>query len=170
MRMTDTPPGRSDRPLTQGEAGRRGGRHVPGAAAWLGGLGAVPFVVLAVAGHYADTSWQAPVLFALCAYGAVILSFLGGIQWGLAIAGYGGAPESRRDRRLVLSIVPSLLGWGALLLPVSVALLLLAVAFGAMLWLDIRASAVGEAPVWYPRLRWPLTFTVAASLGFGALA
>lgn len=170
MGMSDTPPDSSGRPVAHGGAGdsRGDGQHVPAAAKWLGGLGAVPFVALAIAGHLTGASWQWPALFALCAYGAVILSFLGGIQWGLAIV--GGAHESRRTRRLIWSIVPSLVAWAALLLPVHSALPLLALAFGGMLWLDIRASAAEEAPPWYPRLRWPLTVTVVTSLVVGALA
>ena len=61
--------------------------QVPAAAKWLGVLGAMPFVFLAVAGPFLEASVQERAHFALVAYGAIILSFLGGIHWGLAIAG-----------------------------------------------------------------------------------
>ena len=54
---------------------------------------------------------------ALVAYGAVILAFLGGVHWGFALP----EPSGRGERaRLVLGVVPSLVGWVALLLLVCV--------------------------------------------------
>ena len=55
--------------------------HVPSAAKWLGALGAIPFVSLAVADYFLEGPFQEQVSFALAAYGAVILSFLGGIHF-----------------------------------------------------------------------------------------
>ena len=46
----------------------------------------------------------------------------------------------------------------------------LAGAFAAMLLVDLLASRSGQAPAWYPALRWPLTIAVAASLILGAAA
>ena len=71
--------------------------------------------------------------------------------------------------RLGASVVPSLLGWGAVFLPASVGLLTLAGGFLAMLFFDWHASQQGRAPAWYPRLRWPLTATVVASLILASL-
>ena len=51
--------------------------HVPPPAKWLGALGAIPFVFLAVAGPFLEAPLQESAHFALVAYGAVILSFLG---------------------------------------------------------------------------------------------
>ena len=59
---------------------------VPPASAWLGGLGAVPFVILAATQLGLDGQPRAVVIQALLSYGSVILSFLGGIHWGMAIA------------------------------------------------------------------------------------
>ncbi len=135
---------------------------VPASAKALGGLGAIPFVALAAARWLADPIDYASIDMALVAYGAVILSFLGGIHWGLAIAGSGTAQAPWR--RLLLSVVPSLLGWVALLIPRAPALILLAVAFAAMVAIDTAAARAGRAPAWYPALRWPLTGIVVASL------
>ena len=145
--------------------------HVPSAAKWLGALGAIPFVSLAVADYFLEGPFQEQVSFALAAYGAVILSFLGGIHWGLAIAGFGTTQsDSASFRRLTFSVTPSLIGWGALFLPKAPGLWLLAVAFLWLLVFDSQASRKAEAPAWYPRLRWPLTVVVLASLMLGALA
>jgi len=147
------------------------GARVPPAATWLGALGAVPFVALAIAGIALQDVARAHASFWLATYGAVILSFLGGIHWGLAVAGAGtGASAGSLRRRLSLSVIPSLVGWGALFLSTRLSLAVMAVAFVAMLLTDIRATRQGEAPPWYPRLRLPLTVVVTASLTLGALA
>jgi len=144
--------------------------QVPASAKWLGGLGLIPFVGLTLSIPLLDQSLKAQAVFALCAYGAVILSFLGGIRWGLAIAPANTAPQAfALLPRLSLSVAPSLLGWVALLLPARACLLLLAATFSWMLWSDLRVAARGEAPVWYPRLRWPLTATVVCALVLAAL-
>ena len=144
---------------------------VPMACRWLGGLGALPFVGLAVGSFWLDGLPQAYTVFALTAYGAVILSFLGGIQWGLAVADYGAAQgRGASYRRLTISVVPSLIAWWALLLTGPTALLVLACSFALMLALDWTATRSGEAPDWYPRLRLPLTACVVACLALGAAA
>lgn len=70
----------------------------------LGYAGLIPFVLVAV-GHLLGR----PVAGLGLAYGAVILSFLGGIQWGTALRMDSG------QHRLVASVVPSLIGWMALM-------------------------------------------------------
>lgn len=147
------------------------GARVPPAAKWLGAFGAVPFVALAIAAIALKDAARVQALFSLATYGAVILSFLGGIHWGLAVAGAGtGTSADGLRHRLVLSVIPSLVGWGALFLSPPLALGVMAVAFVVMLLVDIRATRRGEAPPWYPRLRLPLTVVVTASLALGALA
>ena len=42
--------------------------HVPSAAKWLGALGAIPFVSLAVADYFLEGPFQEQVSFALAAY------------------------------------------------------------------------------------------------------
>lgn len=142
--------------------------NVPKAAKWLGAFGAVPFVALALAGFIYEGPLRDQLVFAVTAYGALILSFLGGVHWGLAIADPSQSPTA--PRRLTVSVLPSLIGWAALLLPISSALVLLAAAFILMLILDRWASTNGEAPAWYPSLRWPLTLVVVTSLVVTTLA
>lgn len=102
----------------------------------------------------------------LLAYGASILSFLGGIQWGLAVARPDGAGLAMR---LALSVVPSLAAWLALLLPVRPGLLVRAVSLAAVLAADLRAAQRGLAPPWYPKLRLPLSGGAMVALLAGAL-
>jgi hypothetical protein len=144
-------------------------KKVPPSAAWLGGLGAVPFVGLAGATPFFTGVTRMFVVHALLAYGATILSFLGGVHWGMAIRSDSGTDNGKLAARLTLSVIPSLAGWAALLVGETTGMFLLAFAIAAMLLVDIRASRVGEAPPWYSKLRIPLTGVVVAALLFGAI-
>jgi len=103
------------------------------------------------------------------AYGAVILSFLGGIHWGLAI-GAVSQTDNTIWRRIAVSIVPSLVAWAALLMPSRIGFLLLTAAFVTTLSADIRASRMHVAPTWYPRLRWLLSCGAVAALLLGTFS
>ncbi len=99
------------------------------------------------------------------AYGAIILSFLGGIQWGFATRNVPvGNEHIALLRRLSMSVLPSLMAWAALLVPRETGLLVLAGAFLLVFASDIRAARMNAAPGWYPSLRMPLTFLVVASI------
>ncbi len=141
--------------------------RVPPPAAWLGAAGALPFITLAVFAAADVAGARDFHLFALNAYAALILSFLGGVQWGLTIA-HGGADGMWG--RLVLAITPSLFAWCALLMAPRAGQLPLAAAFLAVLAVDLRAHGRGLVPRWYRRLRWPLTVTVVLSLLLAAAA
>jgi hypothetical protein len=137
---------------------------IPGSARLLGFGGLLPFAAAALVALSAEGALRAQALAALIAYGAVILSFLGGIRWGLAMA----APDQDAlAARLAFSVVPSLAGWVALLLPAGPGLVLLALGFLAMLAADRH---VAEAPGWYPRLRLPLSLGAAGALLLGLVA
>ena len=93
---------------------------IPRTALILGLAGALPFWAMALVLLFSHSALMAA--FAVkggIAYGAVILSFLGGIRWGEALKPYG-----RRERAWAfsLSVVPSLAGWAALLMPAIPAL------------------------------------------------
>lgn len=149
--------------MNSNETARSDAPSVPSAAAWLGGFGIIPFAGLSLALPFANDVLKGQLSFALLAYGAIILSFVGGIHWGLAI-GAVAQTDNTLWRRLALSIGPSLVAWVALLAPFSIGFLVLAAAFVAMLLVDIRASRMLEAPAWYPKLRWPLSCGAVASL------
>jgi hypothetical protein len=142
---------------------------VPSIAGWLGGLGAAPFIGLAGAAPFLTGAPRILVAHALVAYGATILSFLGGAHWGLAISSQTSVDRGKLPARLILSVIPSLAGWAALLVAETTGLFILAIAVATMLWVDMRATRLGQAPPWYPKLRIPLTSVVVAALLFGAL-
>lgn len=139
-------------------------RPLPPSALLLGAAGLIPFLGLAAASAL-GFGWAPP---ALAAYGAAILAFLGAVHWGLALR----APDSESGAelpRLALGVLPSLIAWVALLLPLRPGLALLAVAILATAAAEAAAAARGLVPPAYMRLRWALSIGAATSLGLGAL-
>jgi len=137
--------------------------YPPKTAILLGILGVLPFVALTVLSWIADEAAGSAAFFAVVAYGAVILSFLGGAHWGLASGRIEDQPAAA-SRLLIFSVVPSLVGWAALLVPAPWSAAVLAVAFVAVLTLDRSAAKRSLAPDWWLCLRTPLSATVAVLL------
>ncbi len=108
--------------------------------------------------------WQVMAIRAFLFYGAVILSFLGGVQWGVAMSLEPAGSAGFRGR-LLLSMVPSLIAWPALLLHPFTAAWLLVAGF-----LVVRLHEAGRdsrelLPHWYQTLRTLLTVVVLACHG-----
>ena len=129
--------------------------RIPRAAAVLGYGGVVPFATLALAFAFAPHGAAQRALEGFLIYGAVILSFLGGIRWGAAS---GAARE--HGRTLTIAILPSL--WAALVLwwpdPAASAwgLLIGFTLMGVADWLRPGAGV----PAWMRPLRVRLTVAV----------
>jgi hypothetical protein len=86
----------------------------------LGYGGLIPFAGLALLLWLIDAHLQAWVAMALAAYGALIVSFLGGVHWGLGWLGGAspqtGTPHLQRNHFL-WGITLSLLAWPGVLMP-----------------------------------------------------
>ncbi|MBL8517928.1 MAG: DUF3429 domain-containing protein [Betaproteobacteria bacterium] len=102
----------------------------------------------------------------LITYAAVILSFLGGIHWGLALKIMGDAPTSA-TRLFILSVLPSLAGWGILFGLANPHWQLAAAAgvFAAVWALDGLLTVQGILPRWFFNLRSLITAIVVSCLG-----
>lgn len=147
---------------------------IPRSAIWLTASGYLPFAIatLIICARLMPGVWAGPwtelvhewALTAALGYGAVILSFLGGVIWGLAIAA-----DAHLSRWLTLSVIPSLIGWLAVMVGGSPGLWLLTAAFAAMPLLDRAACRTKIAPVWYLSLRLPVSIAVTLTLGLAAL-
>lgn len=94
-------------------------------------------------------------------YGAVILSFLGAIHWGLEWAKYGGV---HGYPRYAYGVVAPAVAWPTILLPVEYALISQFCAFTFLYFADARAVVRGWAPHWFSTYRFVLTFIVGASI------
>jgi hypothetical protein len=128
----------------------------------------IPFVVLAavavVGGDYADFC-----SYALTAYGAVILSFVGAVHWGIALT-RTDLLDQHRTAAWVWSVVPALLAWLALLIAPVAAAVILVVGFVAQYLQDRRLARRSSVPAWYLPLRLRLTSVACACLAAGAIA
>ncbi|WP_114417441.1 DUF3429 domain-containing protein [Marinospirillum perlucidum] len=120
----------------------------------LGYAGLLPFIGLAGAAYFMPQNYQEVSLSALMGYAAVILSFLTGIHWGQGI-------QSGSAGRLVWSILPALVAWIAVLMPLRLGLLALML---GMLLVWVAEKGCGW-PSWYAKLRFQLTLIVVLCLG-----
>ena len=134
---------------------------IPAVALALGLAGLLPFaggalsVWLGLPFSPATGHWLAVV------YGAVILSFLGGVRWGLAIGPYGA---QRQSVEFTLGVLGSLAGLAAAFLqPIAALTLLIAGFLMQALW-DVTGVESRRLPVWYGKLRMMLTAGVVVSL------
>lgn len=128
----------------------------------LGAAGALPFVGLGLLAWWVEAPWQSEVRFALMAYGAVILSFVGALHWAFAMLAPDMA-DAERKRAYAWSVIPALLGWVALLLPPSLTMVVLLLGLWSHYSQDVRLIRRIALPDWYLPLR--LGLTSAASLG-----
>jgi hypothetical protein len=144
---------------------------IPVPARWFGLTGAIPFVGLSIGGAFLSGAHQSLAYFTLVAYGAVILSFLGGVHWGRAITAFdqGTVADKFLWVSLGISVVPSLIGWLTLLVPLAIGLPVLSASFAAILLIDLQTVKTGQFPTWYGNLRVFLSVIVIASLLFAWL-
>lgn len=140
---------------------------VPRPALALGLAGLLPFWGLALLVIVGDPEMKANVIRAQLTYGAVILSFLGGIHWGLAVMHKSDATW----RRLGWGVTPSLIAWGALFLPQLWGLGVLLTGFVAAAVIDYRIFAFAKVTSWFGLLRTILSagaiFALLLTLIFG---
>lgn len=137
----------------------------PPPLAWMLGLaGLIPFLAGAALQWFSPPGWRMLAASALLTYGAVIVSFLGGIHWGLAMR--SGYPPAAR---LVWGVVPSLLGWLAVLLDSPWGQALLVISLLACFAVDRATYRALGLQAWLP-LRALLTAVASLSVAVGGVA
>ncbi|NXI39847.1 TMM69 protein, partial [Galbula dea] len=132
----------------------------PKPALYLSLTGLIPFVsmplLMAIQGAYSPELAFAQVMF-----GAVTVSFVGGIRWGFALP--EGSPAKADWMNLANSIVPPLLAWQALLFKdITNGAIMLVMALGIALHYDI--SLLPSYPKWFKVLRVVGTVVMVLSL------
>ena len=145
--------------------------RLPRLAILLGVAGLIPFLVVGFASVMPDPSGRRLLL--LIGYGAVILSFLGGVHEGFAILAPSPLPGARlppgdwlrAERvRLLGAGACSVLGWFSLVfavyLPPAFGLAALIAGFVALVLVEQRAQRHGWMPSGYMWLRWGLSVVV----------
>lgn len=109
-------------------------KHAPAPALVLGISGLIPFVWIPLY-MIMSNAYMPEMAFAQATYGAVILSFLGGIRWGTTI-GYNSIMEPNWSN-LIQSVLPSLVGWSAIQLSCPTSTLVLAGSFACLAYYDM---------------------------------
>ena len=129
----------------------------------LGYGGALPFLGNAFAASQHISIFGLESAYLLLSYGAIILSFLGGLHWGRVIMSLDS--DSRSDSAwLIWSVCPSLLGWAALLLPVKIGAVVLSLCFLIALQIDQKLLREHIWPAWMRPLRLHLSLVAVISL------
>ena len=136
--------------------------------AWiLAFVGAAVFAVLTVMMFSERTQVRIPAIAGLVTLSAVVLSFLGGIEAGLALnEREPGSNEGTRALAFLLGAVPALAAWGVLWLPsphwqLSASLTLMVGVWITDLWL----ARLGLVPSWFVDMRTAVTAVAGAILG-----
>ena len=122
----------------------------------LGYLGLTPFVFGAVTAllsqELVSLAFQAFILYSIA-----ILSFMGGVHWGLALI-----TGTRQSTRLLISVVPVVAAWICLIaLPAPLTLAVLGGGFIAQWFIDRPILAELPIPSWYLEMRPRLAYVVA---------
>jgi hypothetical protein len=140
----------------------KGDRRIPTPALVLGTAGLLPLILAMLvrlgAGIEPATSLPATIGSFALIYGALILSFLGGMWWGVAAT---RLDAHRQGPLLAIAVVPTLIAWPLIALMFAkpvLASVLLGAALIATLLVDRGLASRGLVPRWWMRLRVPLSF------------
>jgi len=132
----------------------------------LGYAGLSPFVLLTGLMWLVDSKLLPFVAIALGGYAATIVSFLGGVHWGI---GFMQGPAAPRFH-FIWGVVPSLLAWLALLMPALAALPLLGLVLVVCYVVDSKTyPAAGLASQLPMRLHLTVVATLSCVLGAAAV-
>ncbi|MEO1065995.1 MAG: DUF3429 domain-containing protein [Pseudomonadota bacterium] len=138
--------------------------RIPSVALSLGLGGLIPFLASGLLTVTQGMGFVEPVYatVSLVGYSAVILSFMAGARWGMAVKEHDTFAQTRV---MVLSVIPAILAWLSIMLPLTQSIPLLLVMFFTIGIWDILAMKAGGGPIWYAKLRFILTTAVCVILG-----
>jgi hypothetical protein len=138
---------------------------MPTIAIPLGLLAIVPFVVLGLGAVGQTPAAAERMLVALIDYAALILTFAGGVHWGMGLS----PMVSRPAARLGAGTVPLVIAWGALFLAQIVApliaLVVLCLGYLVTVLAEHRASEQWLVPRNYVWLRWVVSIMGIVMMG-----
>ena len=132
----------------------------------LGYAGLAPFVLLTALMWLVNADLLPFVSIALGGYAAAIVSFLGGVHWGLGFMKGESAPRFH----FIWGVIASLLAWLALMMPVYAALPLLGLVLVGCYLVDRQTYPAAGLAQWLPmRLRLTVVATLSCVLGAAAV-
>jgi Protein of unknown function (DUF3429) len=132
----------------------------------LGYAGLLPFVLLTSLMWLVNAELLPFVSIALGGYAATIVSFLGGVHWGIGFMKGEAAPRFH----FFWGVVPALGAWLALIMPAYAALPLLGLVLVACYAVDRKTYPPAGLAQWLPmRLRLTVVATLSCILGAAAV-
>lgn len=135
----------------------------PQPALAYGAAGLLPFVVPPAA-ILLNCAFLPNLAFVQLAYGASILSFLGGVKWGFAVP--DNSYQKLTWENLGQSVSLSLVAFASLILPPWMGTLTLVAGLGASAYIDITSPGY---PQWFKAMRLCLSAVAIGSLLFTLL-
>jgi hypothetical protein len=128
----------------------------------LGYAGLIPFFLMTLGVWTADPTWIGDFVKGQLAYAMVILSFLGGVHWGVALLS-NTLPEEISRRALTWGVTPSLIAWCATLFS-GFGFAVMMAGFIAALQVDKQLYPAYGMPDWMVPMRKRLTTVVVLML------
>ena len=134
--------------------------------AWLLAItGTLIFGVMTAFLFTTETHVRIPAIAAIVTFAAVVISYLGGIEFGLALH-EEGSNERTRALAISMSALPSLASWGVFWLPSPQQQIGVAIGLFLMVWVaDLYLARRGLIPSWFVDLRTAVTVIACAILG-----
>ena len=130
----------------------------PAAPLALGFSGLIPFFYPPLA-MMSSGAFSSSLMFMHMAYGATILSFIGGLRWGYCLSPSSKTPPSWLY--MGYSVMPQLVGWAALMMPTTLGIFTVASGLVACAIADITMPGY---PSWFVSMRVILTTGAVVSL------
>ena len=128
----------------------------------LGFSGLVPFVLLTFACWIVHPDWLGYFIKGQLYYGIAILSFLGGLHWGVALMSRD-RPVGEIRQALLWGVTPTIIAWCSMI-NMGVGFLVQIVGFVVAYQFDKRLYLRYALPEWFLVLRFRLTCVVVTAL------
>lgn len=133
-------------------------KHSPTPALAFGFSGLIPIAAAPVL-MIASGGFDPSIADTQLVYGAVVLSFLGGVRWGFTLPEGSSQPPDWHN--LGYSMTPPLIAWLGILAPYSVGVVTVIAGLGFAGYMDL---AMWGYPNWFKGLRFCLTLGAVLSL------
>ena len=134
--------------------------------AWLLAItGTLVFAIMTAFLFTSEAHVRIPAIAALVTFAAVVISYLGGIEFGLALH-EEGSNERTRALAISMSALPSLASWGVFWLSSPQQQIGTAIGLFILVWVcDLYLARRGLIPTWFADLRTAVTAIACAILG-----
>ena len=131
----------------------------------LGLLGLVPFLYFSFIDQFLEIFTIENRATFIISYSAIILSFLGGIHWGVALFQNNNHENIRKNNiRFIISVIPSILGWISLFLLDIYGITLIIISFLLLFIYDFYSLRQFNFIHWFFYLRFMLSLIVTFAL------